>query len=285
MESSDLRVFRTVAIEGSVTKAAAKLGYVQSNVTARIRQLEQELGTPLFLRHNRGMTLSAGGQTLLGYADKIVGLLEEASQALASTLTPSGPLRLGSTQTAAAVRLPPLLADYYRRHPGVQLSVTTGHTQLLLEKILHYELDAAFLGCPVDHPDLLSIPVFDEELVILSPAEVSTLEEAVTRPILVLSLGCSYREILESWLQSNGSAQPVIMEFGTLEAIVGGVSAGLGISLLPRAVLRATGKENAMRAHEMPGTANRMHTTFVIRKDSFVSSALKAFMDMLPDPG
>jgi DNA-binding transcriptional LysR family regulator len=73
MESADLRIFQMVAREGSITKAALRLDYVQSNVTARVQQLESELGTVLFFRHNRGMTLSSSGKTLLVYADKIVG--------------------------------------------------------------------------------------------------------------------------------------------------------------------------------------------------------------------
>lgn len=146
MESGDLRVFQMVAREGSITKAAVQLGYVQSNVTARIQQLEAELGTILFLRHNRGMTLSASGKLLLDYANKIIGLLDEASKALSSTVEPSGPLMIGSTQTTAAVRLPKLLASYYEEHPNVQLSLTTGHTQFLLDKVLRYELDGAFIG-------------------------------------------------------------------------------------------------------------------------------------------
>lgn len=108
MESGDLRVFQMVAREGTITKAALQLGYVQSNVTARIQQLEAELGTTLFLRHNRGMTLSASGKLLLDYANKIIGLLDEASKALSSSAEPSGPLMIGCTQTTAAVRLPKL---------------------------------------------------------------------------------------------------------------------------------------------------------------------------------
>lgn len=104
MESGDLRIFQMVAREGSITKAVARLGYVQSNVTARIRQLEEDLKTELFFRHNRGMTLSSSGTVLLHYADQVVGLIEEAKMALASTDKPSGPLMIGSTQTTAAVR-------------------------------------------------------------------------------------------------------------------------------------------------------------------------------------
>ncbi|NEW07191.1 LysR family transcriptional regulator [Paenibacillus sp. SYP-B3998] len=282
MESADLRVFQMVAREGSITKAALRLGYVQSNVTARIQQLESELGTVLFFRHNRGMTLSLSGKTLLAYTDRIVGLLDEATKALSSSSEPSGPLMIGSTQTAAAVRLPKLLASYYEQHPHVLLSLTTGSTQFLMEKVLHYELDAAFIGCQCDHPELRSIPAFDEELVIVSTASVTTLEEAVTRPILVLNSGCSYRDVLEQWLRSSGLTQSIIMEFGMLEAIIGGVSAGLGISLLPKTVIHKQEAEGLVRTHAIPDSFSHMKTEFIMRKDSFVSSALRAFIETLP---
>ncbi|WP_248926111.1 LysR family transcriptional regulator [Paenibacillus hamazuiensis] len=282
MESADLRVFQAVAREGSITKAAIRLGYVQSNVTARIRQLEAELGTPLFFRHNRGMTLSSSGKTLLAYADKIVGLLDEATKALSSVNEPGGPLTIGSSQTAAAVRLPHLLASYYGLHPNVLLTLTTGPTSFLMEKVLQYELDGAFIGCQCTHPELRSFPAFDEELVIVSVPSVTDLEDAVKRPILVLGRGCSYRDLLEQWLHSRGLTQSVIMEFGTLEAILGGVTAGLGISMLPHAVIRKLEAEGKLRAHELPESIRHVKTEFIVRKDSFMTGALRALIDLLP---
>lgn len=285
MESADLRVFQMVAREGSITKAASRLGYVQSNVTARIQQLESELGSVLFFRHNRGMTLTSTGKTLLAYADKIVGLLDEATKALSSTSEPTGPLVIGSTQTTATVRLPKMLAAYYEQYPNVLLSLSTGHTQFLMEKVLHYELDGAFIGNKCDHPELESYPAFEEELVIASAPTVTNLEQAVARPILVYSTGCSYREVLQRWLLSSGYTQPVIMEFGTLEAILGGVAAGLGISLLPKTVTRKHEAEGAVLTHAIPAMFSSIKTEFIVRKDSFISSALRAFIGMLPSAG
>ncbi|MCS7461949.1 LysR family transcriptional regulator [Paenibacillus doosanensis] len=285
MESADLRIFQIVAREGSVSRAAQQLGYVQSNVTARVRHLESELGTELFQRHNRGMTLSASGKLLLNYADKIVGLLDEAGKALSSKTEPAGPLMIGSTQTAAAVRLPKLLTAYYGHYPNVLLSLSTAPTAQLIEKVLRFELDGAFIGCECTHPELLAMPAFEEELVIASAASVLSLEEAMTKPIVTLGAGCTYRELLEQWLRANDLTQSVIMEFGTLEAIIGGVSAGLGISLLPQAVIAKQEAEGSLRAHPFPEPLRRMKTEFVIRKDSFVSSALRAFIEMLPEPG
>ncbi|OMF08863.1 LysR family transcriptional regulator [Paenibacillus amylolyticus] len=281
MESGDLRIFQCVAQEGNLTKAASKLGYVQSNVTARIRHLEAEVGTTLFIRHNRGMTLSPAGEVLLAYADKIIGLLNEASKALRSTSTPSGALRIGSTQTAAAVRLPELFAKYYRQYPDVSLSLATGNSQMLIDQVIGYELEGAFIGCACDHPDIESINVFDEELYVVSSG-MGPEEELTRKPILVYSMGCSYRQTLEEWLHLSGVNRPVIMEFGTLEAIISGVTSGMGISLLPEIVIRQQIESGNLRKHSLPSGISRMMTRFITRKDAFVSSALGAFMAMLP---
>ncbi|MGN7413821.1 LysR family transcriptional regulator [Paenibacillus sp. SAF-068] len=281
MESGDLRIFQCVAQEGNLTKAASKLGYVQSNVTARIRHLEAEVGTTLFIRHNRGMTLSPAGEMLLTYADKIIGLLNDASKALRATSTPSGPLRIGSIQTAAAVRLPKLFAKYYKQYPDVSLSLATGNSQMLIDQVIGYELEGAFIGCSCDHPDIDSVDVFDEELFVVSSG-VGPEEELTRKPILVYSMGCSYRQILEEWLLSSGVNRPVIMEFGTLEAIISGVTSGMGISLLPEIVIRQQIASGNLRKHSLPSGISRMMTRFITRKDAFVSSALGAFMAMLP---
>jgi DNA-binding transcriptional LysR family regulator len=282
MESGDLRIFQCVAQEGNLTRAAERLGYVQSNVTARIRHLESEVGTLLFIRHNRGMKLSPAGEMLLTYADKIVGLLDEAGKALRSTIEPSGPLRIGSTQTAAAVRLPELFAKYYKQHPAVSLSLTTGNSQVLMDQVMGYELEGAFIGCSCDHPDVASTPVFDEELFVVSSGMGPEGEELTSKPILVYSMGCSYRQVLEEWLSVSGVTRPIIMEFGTLEAIISGVTSGMGISLLPEIVIRHQIESGSLRKHTLPAGMNRMMTHFITRKDAFVSSALGAFMGMLP---
>ncbi|WP_029191523.1 LysR family transcriptional regulator, partial [Paenibacillus elgii] len=117
MDTAALQVFQAAARSGSVSKAAQLLNYAQSNVTTKIKQLEKELGAPLFYRHNRGITLTPAGKTLLEYADKALRLLEEARKAVQDASTPTGPLSIGSMETTAAVRLPHLLADYHRMCP------------------------------------------------------------------------------------------------------------------------------------------------------------------------
>lgn len=281
MESADLRIFQAVAREGSITKAAARLGYVQSNVTARIRQLESELGTGLFYRHNRGITLTSSGKMLLDYADKIIGLLDEAAAALSFSGEPTGPLLIGSTQTTAAVRLPKLLSRYYEMYPKVELTLTTDLSDRLAEKVLQYELDVAFGNFRYVHDELTSLPVFDEEVVVISPPGIDNLDEALTKPSLVYSRGCAYREMLEDMRQSRGRTYVGTMEFGTLEAILGGVSAGLGISLVPRIVAEKQEQDGAVRIHEIPESMRHMKTELLYRKNAHPTSALRALLDLM----
>ena len=110
MDLVDLGTFAAVARHGGVTRAAGALNTVQSNVTARLKALETELGARLFERHSRGVALTAAGRRLLPYAGRIQALVEEARQATAEDGIPRGPLRLGAMETTAALRLPPLLA-------------------------------------------------------------------------------------------------------------------------------------------------------------------------------
>src|ERR1044072_6932205 len=104
MDAADLRIFAAVARTGSMSKAASELGTVQSNVTARIRALEERLGVELFERSNRGATLTAAGLRLRPYADRVAGLLEDARRAAAGAGHPAGALPLGCPGRNGAAR-------------------------------------------------------------------------------------------------------------------------------------------------------------------------------------
>ena len=110
---------------GGITRAADELNTVQSNVTQRVKALEAEIGTALFERHSRGMTLTGAGRRLLPYAQRMAALSREALLAARDDGEPKGPLAIGSMETTAAVRLPSLLAEFHRRFPQVRLSLRT----------------------------------------------------------------------------------------------------------------------------------------------------------------
>src|SRR6185295_3797482 len=135
MDLSELRIFSAVVRQGGVTRAAERLHRVQSNVTTRIRQLEDELGVALFVRAGKRLHLAPAGQVLLDYADRLLALADEARAAVQDA-RPRGIFRLGAMESTAAVRLPQVLSDYHRRYPGVELELRTGNPQELAAGIL-----------------------------------------------------------------------------------------------------------------------------------------------------
>jgi DNA-binding transcriptional LysR family regulator len=288
MEYADLRVLEAVARHGSMNRAAAELHTVQSNVTARIRALEEQIGTALFERNSRGVVLTAAGQRLLPYAARLAALLREARDAARDDGMPRGCLHVGSLETTAALRLPPILSAYAQAHPKVDLVVTTGTSAGLVVDVLEYRLDGAFVAGPVQHPDLSEEPIFREELMLVTAPALRRLEDLDRQrdlKIIVFRRGCSYRQRLENLLAQRGiqTAQP--LEFGSLEAILGCVAAAVGVTLLPKAVIMSSWREGRISAHELPAEQARVDTVFIRRSQSHLTSALAAFLTVAhPSP-
>ena len=282
MDTAELKVFEAVARTGGMNRAAAELHTVQSNVTARIRALEAELGCPLFERHSRGVALTAAGQRLLPYARRVAWLLADATRAARDDGPPRGPLTIGSLETTAALRLSPLIASYAAACPEVDLALRPGTTAELIEAVLDRRLEGAFVCGPVAHPSLVEQVMFEEELAILAAPGLASIEAATQggiARIVVLRAGCSYRQRLEALLARRGIAVPRLLEFGTLEAIFGCVAAGLGITLLPRALVGPVWQSGRVSLHRLPPAEALVTTVFIHRREAHVSSALRAFLD------
>ncbi|MFE5321335.1 LysR family transcriptional regulator [Paenibacillus sp. NPDC056579] len=283
MDLHALKVFQTVSQTGSITRAAQELNYAQSNVTTKIQQLESHFDTVLFYRHNRGITLTSKGHTLLDYAERIFQLIDESSKAMKDDDSPGGPLRIGSMETTAAVRLPEYLVRYHQAYPGVDLTLTTGPTEQHIQAVLHYELDGAFVAGPVEHPELVQQTALEEELALVtdpSHPSISSVKDLQNRTLLVFRQGCSYRARLQSWLHQEGVFPDKMMEFGSLEAILGCITAGLGISLLPVSVVRRHIAAGALKTHPLPYPNGMVQTVFIRRKDTLITSALSRFIEM-----
>lgn len=282
MDAADLKVFEAVARIGGIGRAARELHTVQSNVTARIRRLEEELGVPLFDRHSRGVSLTSAGRRLLPYATQTERLLSEARIAVADGPEPTGPLTLGSLETTAAIRLTPILVAYARACPQVDVSLRTGTTQSLIADVLEHRLEGAFAAGPVRHPELIEVPVVTEELVLVTAPGVrlEDLPRVSGGPkLLVFRSGCSYRQILEQFLASRGMKVFRTLEFGTLDGIVGCVSAGMGLTILPRSVVESSRHAGSVAVHPLPASRARVTTVFLRRREGFASRALLRFID------
>jgi DNA-binding transcriptional LysR family regulator len=276
-ELSDLRIFLAVAEEESISRAAERLNYVQSNVSARVRNLEERLGVTLLNRQSRGVTLSPAGRVFHAYAIRILALAGEAERMIQEKDAPAGTFMLGSLETTAAVRLPALLATYHRQWPQVELQLRTGTTDELLNNVLNYQVDAAFVGGGIEHPDLVATLAFREELVMAAAPE-TELTRTTPCNILVFRRGCSYRGRLEAWLREEGILPYRIMEFGSVDGIIGCVAAGMGITVLPRSVF---GSARGVVLRPLPPHIAAIETMLVRRRDAAPSRAVTALLELI----
>jgi DNA-binding transcriptional LysR family regulator len=208
-------------------------------------------------------------------------LLDEAARAASDDGTPQGTLIIGSLETTAALRLAPVLADYASAYPQVELSIHPGTTCELVEAVKEGSIDGAFVCGPVLDPELEQRPMFREELAVLAPVGITSLEGLIRAGnirLAVLRAGCSYRQRLEALLARRGVPTPRLTEFGTLETIFACVAAGLGITLLPRSLLSTSRFSERLAVLALPASEASVDTVFVSCRDTAMSSALTAFL-------
>ncbi|PFN05272.1 LysR family transcriptional regulator [Bacillus cereus] len=280
MDIKDLTVFYEVAKEGSISHAAQNLNYVQSNVTMRIKQLESELGVPLFYRNGKGVSLTSNGEILLTYAKQIIHLTEQAMKAVQDNGSiPKGTLKIGSTESTTAVRLPSILTSYYEAYPEVEFILETHSTEKLIQLVLERKLEGACIAGNVQHNDLNSILFQEEELVLISKQPLFSFNDLGEMNLLAFSQGCYYRNLLESWLHEEGIYPKRVLEFGTIEAILACVKSGMGIAIMIKSIIREHGHSLALTP--LPERFSKAPTTFIVRKDTFHSGALRKFIEKI----
>jgi DNA-binding transcriptional LysR family regulator len=282
MDLVELKIFKAVAEQGGITKAAAALNRVQSNVTTRVKQLEERLGTRLFHRQGRKLVLSSEGKILLSYADRLLRLSSEAHAAVKGH-APHGIFRLGTLESTAATRLPPVLARYHRDFPAVRLELSTGTSGALVDRLLRGEIEAAFVAEPFAAKGLETAHAFTEDLVLITPkghAPVKSPKDIDERVVLAFTTGCSYRRRLEGWLGRASVVAERVMEYGSYHAITACVAAGGGIAVVPRSVLRVVGAENQVSVHALPAHVAKARTMLAWAR-GHQSAALDALRESL----
>ncbi len=271
MELVALRTFQAVVEEGGILAASRKLNTVQSNVTGRIRRLEEELGADLFFRKGRGLELAPSGRVLLDYARRMLLLERQTSAAVRQVGESVGELRIGSMETFAALHLPTALKAVRAEHPRLELRVYTDTSGLLTDKVLAHKLDCAFVAGPVVHPDLAFDELVVEELVQVCAVGASPM----LQPLILFREGCAYRSRAIAWQRAIGHAVADAMEFGTLEGILGCVAVGLGWTLMPRRVVEQSPHAADLVIEAVPDDIGRVPTGMIYLRDAPPLAALK----------
>ena len=251
MELADLRTLVSVMEAGSITAAAKELNRVPSGVTTRILQLEEELGVQLFLREKKRLYPTDKAHTLYGYARKILAMVDEAEDRVRG-MVPGGKFRIGALESAAAVRLPEVLARLHAGYPQIALELVIGTSRSLYEDMLENRLDAAFV---VDMPEddrLERMDAFAEELVVIAPeghAPICCPDDIGRKTVLAFQGGCAYRNRLVNWFRAYGWEPQHIVELASYHAIVGGVIAGMGVGVVPASVLELCRTNGMLSVH------------------------------------
>jgi DNA-binding transcriptional LysR family regulator len=269
IDLESLKIFRTVVDEGGVIRAANRLNRVQSNVTTRIRQLEEHLGTRLFRREGRSIRLSAEGQTLLVYADRLLRLADEAVSEM-RTGKPKGVFRLGSLESTAGSRLAPILSRYHALYPNVVVELATGTAGALVTRVMNFELEAAFVSEPFTAPGLEARPVFEERLVLVTSRairRVSGPADIGRSTLIAFTQGCSYRKRIEEWLGGANVMPERILEFASYQAMIACVAAGTGFAVVPKSVLQALHATKSVSQHALPKRISHNRTYLVWNGD------------------
>ena len=283
MNLSDLQIFRTVVEAGGITRAAERLHRVQSNVTTRIRQLEEKLGTELFVREGKALNLSPAGRALLPYAERLLALAAEARNAVRDG-APRGPFVLGAMESTAAVRLPGPLSRFVREHPEVRLSLQTGNPTQLATGLLAGRLDAALVTGPLPAGPFEKRQVFSEELVIVAAAGHPPLDgknSPLPSAMIVFEAGCPHRARLERWYAQKNAIPARMIEISSYHAMLGCVAVGMGISLVPLSVLTTFPERKHLSLHALPAGDKHCVIDLIWRKEAVAPRMIQALVKAL----
>ena len=275
MNFADLQVFKSVVDEGGVIRAASKLHRVPSAVTTRIKQLEASMGVKLFHRDRQRLHLSPAGELLLDYAERLIRLSDEARDVVSGT-TPRGVLRLGALESTTASRLPPILAGFHGRYPEVRLELVTGTNDALIGQLAERRLDAAFTAEPPPPRSFEHLPVFAEQLILISSSDHAPIKRARDvegDSLIAFPEGCAYRRVLQRWLGRDSLAPFRVLELASYHAIVACVTAGAGVALMPESVLDTMPDAN-VRRHAIPRSQGTITTPLVWRRGELSPSVL-----------
>lgn len=271
MDLTQLRMFCLVAETGSVVRAAELLHRVPSNLTTRLRQLEQELGSDLFIREKQRLRLSPVGHNFLCYAQRILALSEEAIN-MTRTGEPAGNFALGAMENAVVAYLPLLLSAYHERFPEVSLTLVSSVTSDIIERVRSGTLAAALVDGPVAYDELNGCPAFPEQLVLISAlphAPIAHPRDLGDGALFAFRTGCAYRQKLETWFHQAGVVPGAIIEVTSYAAMLANVASGAGVALLPRTVLEAWPASAQVQQHALPATLASSTTWLIWRRDAF----------------
>jgi len=289
MEVRQLHTFCVLAEELNFTRAAERVHTVQSNVTAQIKSLETELGSPLFDRLGKRVALTDAGQRFRPFAEKALSAMDQGQRAVKFSSEPSGPLRIGAPESVLTYRLPSVLKRFRKQYPRVELLFRPDMDERLAVALESGKLDLAIcMTDSVDDTQLHSIRLGSEDIFLfsaadhpLSRAKKVNPEDLLDQTLLLTEAGCGYRKKLDMQLASANVRPQHITEFHSVEAIKQCVHAGMGLGFLPEIVIANEIRKAQFSVLKWQGAKTNMATHIVWHKDKWISPGIQAFLAVL----
>jgi DNA-binding transcriptional LysR family regulator len=246
IQLAQLRALSVVARVGSINAAAEELMVSQPAVTARLQGLERSLGTSLLARSRAGSRLTAAGRALLPHAERALAALVVGRRAVTDVVSGTGGrLTIGAAPAVSTYVLPAVLHQFRASHPRVQLTVRSGHSEEVLEMVLREEVEIGLMR-PIWHPDVHSLPLYEDELVLVVPrahpfaaSGQIRMEQMATEHLILFDRMSSYHELTSSIFRQAGIDPRGYLEVDNIDAAKRMVEARLGIALLPRTSVQA----------------------------------------------
>jgi DNA-binding transcriptional LysR family regulator len=291
MNLNHLAIFQAVAVCQSVSAAARQLHISQSAVSKQLGDFEQCLGVQLFDRRPRGMQATEAGRLLLGYANRLFAIEAEAEAALGDLHAQRrGRLSIGASRTLGGYLLPPLLAAFRRRHPGVELSLRVENTQAIEDKLIAGEIDIGFSEGVMGNAQLSYAEFADDELVLIAaPGHVIagqagiSLSRLAQLPLLMHETGSGTRAVTERALQARGLNLRPAMTLASTEAIKHTVATGVAVAILSTYAVRTDVAAGRLQVVPVRGLRIRRPLYRVQLRNAWSSPALTAFLATLAE--
>ena len=277
--------FVATAEAGSFSAAAQRLNYAQSNLSSRIKQLEEELGEQLFYRHRKGVTLTAKGHVFYNYSVKMLRLSDETITAIKNMDEARGQLLIGSIEATVMDDLPALLSEYHNHYPDVKLTIYTDLNDPLIDKVLDRSLDGAFVAGPVSDPEIEEIHFNEKHLSLLgssSSAEISAASILTDGSLITFTPGSEFRHRFEMLLSSRSvSYLHRLHTMNSLSANILNICAGIGYGYLPRSVAAPYIEQGLMKEYPLDDPYAELEVVFIYRKDRIMDAAFRYFLDSI----
>jgi DNA-binding transcriptional LysR family regulator len=259
MQLAQVEGFIEVAHQSNLSRAAEALFITQPALSARLHALEAEIGSPLFDRGRRGMTLTDAGRAFLPYAERAVRALRDGASAI-ERLPAAEELVLGAAPAISTYVLPDLLVRFEAANPDVRLSVRTGHSEQILEMAVRGDIEVGLVR-ELHHPALETLHLYDDELVlVVEPRHPIARQRRVSLDrlrdarLILFDRTSSYYDLTNALFRPAGSLPRGVLELDHIDAAKQMVLAGLGIALLPTTAVASELRDGSLHRIELIGT-------------------------------